>query len=58
MPMPMVTIPSKKRDVKFDKFVEDVLECNERNYASLTSNELAFLQNRYKEGKKADTVVI
>lgn len=47
----------KKVDVRFEKFVEDVLLANNRT-VKLTSNEEAFLRNRFKEGKKPVDVTI
>lgn len=47
----------RKHDPRFEQFVANVLTANNCS-RELSSNEMAFLRNRYKEGVKAVNVVI
>lgn len=53
----VIAIDVKAEDEKFLRFTRQVLDNNERTTA-LTVNEIIFLRNRYREGKKFDEVTI
>ena len=53
----VVPIDIIKPNEKFDRWVRQVLEFNERS-APLSENEVVFLKNRFNQGKQTTDVVI